>query len=58
MNRTLSEFERINSRFYALIKEHDLENKDPVLAGRIKELALLLEINTKKAEEIFKLLLK
>lgn len=58
MNRTISEFERINSRFYALIKEHDLENKDPVLAGRVKELAFLLEMNIKNAEEIFKLLLK
>lgn len=58
MNRTISEFARINSRFYALIKEHDLETKDPVLAGRIKELAFLLEINIKNAEEIFKLLLK
>lgn len=58
MNRTISEFERIKSRFYALIKEHDLETKDPVLAGRIKELALLLEINTENAEEIFKLLLE
>lgn len=58
MNRTLSEFERINNRFYALIKEYDLETKDPVLAGRIKELAFLLEMKIKNAEEIFNLLLK